>query len=173
MYVKVTERKNVYVPPEELGPQLTHRLEYLLRQRVEGTRVPNVGVIVGVTDIVNESSMQGKVLETGTVVFAMTYTAIAFRLAPDEVCDGRVCAVSPESIMVDVGAAKIRVSRFHIPPELVYEGDGGSPRFVSTDSETSITEGCTVRVRVVSETPTNTLFGAIGTINGPFLGLKL
>jgi DNA-directed RNA polymerase subunit E'/Rpb7 len=173
MYVKITEKQNVYVQPDELGPQLTHRLEYLLRQRVEGTRVPGVGVVVGVTDIVNESSMQGKVLETGTVVFPMEYTAIAFRLVPEEVCDGRVVNVSQESFMVDVGAVLIRVSRFHIPPDLVFEGDGSAPRFVSVDTEASISEGCTVRVRVLSETPTNNQFGAIGTINGPYLGLKL
>lgn len=173
MYVKVVLTKNVYVKPEDLGPQLSHRLEYVLREAVEGTRDPVAGLIVAVVDIIDDASVQGKVLETGTVVFAMKYIAVAFRLAPSEVVDGVVTEIVNDGVYVDVGATVIRVSRYSMPRGFVFEGEGDAPRFASPDGTVVISEGSTLRVRVISESTTAIKFGAVGSIDGPYLGLKL
>jgi DNA-directed RNA polymerase subunit E'/Rpb7 len=171
MFFKFEHKKNIYVQPEELGPQLTHRLDYLLRDAIEGTRIPHVGVVICVTDIINAASLQGKVLETGTVVFAMTYEGIAFRFQQGEVCDGRVVEVSAESFTVDVGATQVRVSRYHIPASYLFDDAGGAPRYAHPDG--SISDGSTVRIQIIAETPTNAKYGALGTIAGNYLGVKL
>lgn len=170
MFLEVTETRRIHVPPADLGPALANRLEYLLREAVEGKRLPNIGLVVAVIDIKEGTTLSGKVLETGTVVFDMTYVAIVFRLVPEEVLDGRVIEVTSEALLVDVGAALVRVSRHHIPEHFAYDVNDATPRFISRDGTRTISESDNVRLRIMAETPQNDKFDAMGRIDAPFLG---
>jgi DNA-directed RNA polymerase II subunit RPB7 len=173
MFVKLTLTKNVYMKPADLGPALMHALERRLREAVEGQRVPKVGRIVAVVDIVDDSSKQGKILDTGEVLFQIRYVAVVFRLWPGETVDCIVTDVDNDGFLVDAGATSVYVSQYQMPTTYAFENNGAESRFVTGDGALSIAKGECVRLKIMSETPSNERFGAIGSIKGAYFGPRM
>lgn len=169
MFFRYTLKQTVLIPPSELGPLLNRRLEFHLREKVENQRIPEIGLIIAVIDIV-ANNLEGRILDTGFVSFQLQYDAIVYRLYRDEVIDTLVREVKPDGFFADAGAATVFVSRYNIPLDFVFETDGKDAKFVKKDGTQHLQEGQRVRLRIVSEAAKAQTFQAIGTIKGDFLG---
>lgn len=169
MFFLATCHRMIYLPAQDLGALFMHRIEQLLKQAVEGKRLPELGLVIAVKDILAGSDVEGKVLDSGEVAFLVNYEALVFKLFPGEVIDVVVNDVQPEGFYGSVGAATIFVDRLYMP-EYTHENDGSSSIFTRTDGAASISAGDIVRARIVNETPASAVMDAVATIDGPFLG---
>ena len=163
MFFKVNLVKNIFVPPEMLGANLIRDLETLLRSAVVGKKVPKVGLVLEIIDILTSSGLEGKVLDTGEVRFAVTYSALLFRALPRECIDVVVSDVLAEGFIgnagpIDIFIPQLQMSRF------TYETDSVHAHFISMDGKRTISLGDVCRVRVLAETA-NPRFQAVGTID--------
>lgn len=170
MYFKVVLKKIVYAQPEDLGPAIRRKLERYLRSDVEGKRLSDVGLVIAVVDILDGANIEGKVLDTGAVSFAIKYVAVVFKLLKDEVVDGVVSEVRPDALVVGLGATNVYISKRQMPANYVYESDGAVSRFVTHSGDRMVSRGSVVRLRIISETAATAGIGAVGSIDGPYLG---
>ncbi len=172
MFIRLQLHQKVTVKPSDLGPAVTRKIEQLLRDLVEGHRLPNIGLVTCVLDILDDQiAREGHILDTGDVVFHVRYSAIVYRAIPRSVVDGSVVDVQPDHLLVNVGGTNVYVSRGQMPPSFEYCSDGGLVRF-ATPEGAAISNGTLLRVRIIGETPNREGFGATGTINEQYLGLK-
>lgn len=169
MFFIATCHRMIYLPAQDLGALFMRRIEHYLRQSVEGKRLPELGLVVAIKDILAGSDIEGKVLDSGEVAFLINYEALVFKLFPNEVVDVIVNNVQPEGFYASVGAATIFVDKLYMS-EFAHENDGTSSMFVKADNTASISVGDIVRVKIVNETPTSAVMDAVATIDGAFLG---
>lgn len=174
--------------PHLLERTLHRHLEEYLRKAVEGTPLHlslgnalrsglartnqnSSAVIIAVLDILNTSSLEGRVLDDGSVSFFVKYEGLVFKLHRGEVIDVIVSSVEREGWWGDVmGVGRMYISRGQMGNEWVYESDGMRGIWITKDGARSVKEGEIVRVRVVAETPQSEGVLAVGSMVGNYLG---
>ena len=171
-------KKRIVVAPSELGPQHIRRIEQLLNRAVLGTKVPDYGTVLAVVDILGADQLKrnGRILDTGEVVFDVEYVALVFTIIPGIVVEGVVTEVRSDAVIADIGHGKVYVSQLQMPEDYTHESDGGGvqSRFVSGDGAQTISVGTLLRLKLLAETPNKEGCMAIGTISGSgFLGPRL
>ena|SRR3989338_8479991 len=176
MFYILKLRRNIIVPPEELGPLYRRRLEAYLRKAVEGAEVRPYGLVIAVVDIHEGDKLGGKILDDGSVKVVVSYEALVFRLNKDEVVDAIVDRVTPEGLYCDVGPAVVHIPKNMLSSQQEYIFDATSAlvaRFVSADGSKSIAPGKVVRCRILAEVLRDEYaFRAIATMDAPFLGVR-
>ncbi|KAH9578728.1 RNA polymerase Rpb7 [Trypanosoma melophagium] len=188
MFYKLELQKIIKIRPHLLECTLHRHLARYLRNAVEGQplQMPLVkssdgevvradqgssAVIIAVLDILNTETLEGRVLDDGSVSFLLHYEAIVFKLHRGEVVDLMVATVEREGWWGDVmGVGKMYISRGQMGSEWVYESDGVEGIWITKDGSRSVKAGEIVRVRVVAETPQSEGVVAIGSMIGKYLG---
>jgi DNA-directed RNA polymerase II subunit RPB7 len=169
MYFKLLLRKVLYIQPADLTATVHRDIEGFLRAEVEGTRIPDVGLVIALCDIKHTSD--GKILDNGNVTFELHYHALVHKFFSGETMDVQVVHVDREGISASAGAGTVFISKLHIAPDYVFESDHESVSiFVKKDGTQGLRQGDIVRVKIIAEMPTSDKFSAMGTMIGPFLG---
>lgn len=193
MFYKVVLQRTVSVTPAELCNTLNRRLLTFLREAVEGKPLPSPdsiayenldsrsaskssAVVIAVLDILNAESLQGKVLDDGSVSFRLTYEAMVLKLHRGEVLDLMVSEVDETGFYASVyGISKMFVNRSQMSSDAgvswVFEPEGAA--WLSSDDRRSIKKDTLVRLRVIAETPQSERGMAVGTIGAPYLGPRI
>lgn len=191
MFYKVKLERLVTVPPDKLDAALhRHLLDFLCKAVVGQLMPPPVSanamrgdyrsatkssaIVLAVTDILKERDreLEGKVLDNGSVAFALCYEALVLKLHRGEVVDVVVERVEPEGWWGSVyGAGKAFVSKNQMSStEWEYDSGIAEGSWVSVDGRQSIKPNQLVRIRVLEETPQSVNAMVIGTMVGSYLG---
>jgi DNA-directed RNA polymerase II subunit RPB7 len=196
MFYKVVLQRTINVKPQELCNTLNRSLLTFLREAVEGKPLPapdgiasaakdyksaakSSAVVIAVLDILNAETLQGKVLDDGSVSFRLTYEAMVLKLHRGEVVDLLVSDVDETGFWASVyGINKLFVNRNQMgddsqggEAEWTYEPEASA--WVTHDDRRSIKKDTVVRIRVIAETPQSERGMAVGTIAARFLGPRL
>nr|CCC54039.1 putative RNA polymerase-like protein [Trypanosoma vivax Y486] len=188
MFYKLELQKILKVEPHLLGRTLHRHLAKYLREAVEGQplQLPlskgengevfrvdqnSSAMIIAVLDILNTETLEGRVLDDGSVSFLLQYEALVFKLHRGEVVDVVVNKVEREGWWgMVMGVGRMYISHGQIGSEWVYESDGIEGIWITKDGSRSVKAGEIVRVRVVAETPQSEGVIAVGSMNGNYLG---
>ncbi|KAK7199733.1 RNA polymerase-like protein [Novymonas esmeraldas] len=196
MFYKIVLQRTVNVKPSDLCNTLHRSLLTFLREAVEGKPLPSPdsvssialdfataskssAVVIAVLDIVNAETLQGKVLDDGSVSFRLTYEAMVLKLHRGEVLDLLVSEVDETGFWVSVyGVNKMFVNRNQMGEDvrtgqLEWTFEAEAMAWVSRDDRRSIKKDSLVRLRVIAETPQSERGMAVGTIGAPFLGPRV
>ncbi|CAM42939.1 putative RNA polymerase-like protein [Leishmania braziliensis MHOM/BR/75/M2904] len=196
MFYKIVLQRTVNVKPADLCNTLNRSLLTFLREAVEGKPLPSPdsvasialdfvtaskssAVVIAVLDILNAETLQGKVLDDGSVTFRLTYEALVLKLHRGEVLDLLVSDVDETGFWASVyGVNKLFVNRNQMGEDvktgaLEWSFEAETAAWVSNDDRHSIKKDTMVRVRVIAETPQSERGMAVGTIGAPFLGPRI
>ncbi|XQJ29663.1 RNA polymerase-like protein, putative [Leishmania guyanensis] len=196
MFYKIILQRTVNVKPADLCNTLNRSLLTFLREAVEGKPLPSPdsvasialdfvtaskssAVVIAVLDILNAETLQGKVLDDGSVTFRLTYEAMVLKLHRGEVLDLLVSDVDETGFWASVyGVNKLFVNRNQMGEDvktgaLEWSFEAETAAWVSNDDRHSIKKDTMVRLRVIAETPQSERGMAVGTIGAPFLGPRI
>ncbi|AIO01022.1 RNA polymerase-like protein, putative [Leishmania panamensis] len=196
MFYKIVLQRTVNVKPADLCNTLNRSLLTFLREAVEGKPLPSPdsvasialdfvtaskssAVVIAVLDILNAETLQGKVLDDGSVTFRLTYEAMVLKLHRGEVLDLLVSDVDETGFWASVyGVNKLFVNRNQMGEDvktgaLEWSFEAETAAWVSNDDRHSIKKDTMVRLRVIAETPQSERGMAVGTIGAPFLGPRI
>ncbi|GET91462.1 RNA polymerase-like protein, putative [Leishmania tarentolae] len=196
MFYKIVLQRTVNVKPADLCNTLNRSLLTFLREAVEGKPLPSPdsvasialdfvtaskssAVVIAVLDILNAETLQGKVLDDGSVSFRLTYEAMVLKLHRGEVLDLLVSDVDETGFWASVyGVNKLFVNRNQMGEDMrtgkaEWTFEAETAAWVSNDDRRSIKKDTLVRLRVIAETPQSERGMAVGTIGAPFLGPRV
>ncbi|KAG5496188.1 hypothetical protein JKF63_02489 [Porcisia hertigi] len=196
MFYKVVLQRTVNVKPTDLCNTLNRSLLTFLREAVEGKPLPSPdsiasialdftsatkssAMVIAVLDILNAETLQGKVLDDGSVSFRLTYEAMVLKLHRGEVLDLLVSDVDETGFWASVyGVNKLFVNRNQMGEDAQrgkseWSFEAETAAWVSHDDRRSIKKDTMVRLRVIAETPQSERGMAVGTIGAPFLGPRV
>ncbi|KAL7709703.1 RNA polymerase-like protein [Lotmaria passim] len=196
MFYKIVLQRTITVKPADLCNTLNRSLLTFLREAVEGKPLPSAdrvstaaidfksatkssAVVIAVLDILNAETLQGKVLDDGSVSFRLTYEAMVLKLHRGEVVDLLVSDVDETGFWASVyGINKLFVNRNQMCEDSLSGGaewsfEPEAAAWVTHDDRRSIKKDTMVRIRVIAETPQSERGMAVGTIGAPFLGPRL
>jgi DNA-directed RNA polymerase II subunit RPB7 len=168
MFFHIELSKSIQLPPRELGPHLQQTLRQKLSKDMEGQCTDQYGYIIEVTSIIYVGP--GKINDTdGHATFPVRYKAIVFRPFKNEVMDAIVTAVNKMGFFALVGPMQVFVSKYSIPPDMTFDQESTTPRFVG-EEDLKIQKDSEVRLKILNyKREGNDLF-AIGTIREDYLG---
>lgn len=143
--------KALVIPPKDLRKNIKDLLRIKLLRLVEGSCSRRYGYIVAVTNIDEEHSAQGRIIEgTGDVVFPMKYNAIVFKPFRNEVIDALVTdAVTKEGFFAKAGPLEIFISYKNMPSDMKFDDTAVPPLFIG-DGLVKIQKDTCVRVKILN-----------------------
>eukprot|EP00004_Rigifila_ramosa_P015436 TRINITY_DN3574_c0_g1_i4.p1 TRINITY_DN3574_c0_g1~~TRINITY_DN3574_c0_g1_i4.p1 ORF type:complete len:140 (+),score=40.33 TRINITY_DN3574_c0_g1_i4:243-662(+) len=132
-----------------------------------------IGFVISIVQITEVGP--GRILETGNVVFKVSYDAVVFRPFVNEVIDAIVTQIIPESgVMAAAGPLKIFISTHGLPASLVLQ-DGFIVDSAPADADgvaqpsSKLEVGGDLRLRIIGLKMESQELLAIGTLKGDFL----
>eukprot|EP00758_Cryptobia_borreli_P015526 Tbor_TRINITY_DN6030_c1_g6::TRINITY_DN6030_c1_g6_i1::g.11097::m.11097/K03015/RPB7, POLR2G; DNA-directed RNA polymerase II subunit RPB7 len=154
MYLRVILHKTILLSPQDLGATVKVLLEDMLKDSVEGKTIPGIGLVIAITEILENGSIEGKIVDSGDVAFLLNYEAIVFKAFDGEVMDVVVREILPDSFYASAGPYNVRV-QVPLSTGFVYDKSGVMPKFVCQfeGSTEVIMLHDKVRVQIIRETP--------------------
>ncbi|MFH1450793.1 MAG: DNA-directed RNA polymerase [archaeon] len=148
MYQIVEIEDTVRVLPENFGNTLEDTLKKILAEKYESKLDRDLGAIVSITDVKTDGI--GKVIPgDGAAFYNTTFKALSYRPEIQEIVDGEVIEVVEFGVFVRLGPLDGLVHVSQITDDYLNYDEKGS-RFVGKESKKTISQGDSVRARVVT-----------------------
>jgi len=148
-FVKKLHR-DILLQPVHLGPGMKHKVEFQLREEVEGKCLGKHGYVIQVLTLDDEAIVPGKIdNDFGSVHMTVSYQAIMLRPFKNEVLDTIVFnAADDNGFFSRIGPLEIYTHKYNMPEDMRFDNQSGDA-WVSTDGEVEIKEGSIVRLRII------------------------
>lgn len=148
MYRKVRLVDIIRIPPQRLEEDLKTVVLETLRDKIETRVDKTLGTIVAVLTV--EDIGEGKILQgDGAVYYEVTFDAIAYKPELQEIVEGQVIDIVNFGAFVAVGPTDCLVHVSQIADEFMAYDEKNS-RLVSKESNKSLSEGDSIRARIVA-----------------------
>ena len=149
MYKRVRLKDTVEVPPRELADVTPELVQRLLQDKLEGRMDEEVGSVVSVTKV-HDIGDGTVLLNRPGVYYEAEFDAVTFDPQMQEVVDGNVVEVVEFGAFVGIGPVDGLLHVSQISDEyLAYDGE--NRQLASTESNRTLGEGDSVRVRIVTK----------------------
>ncbi len=148
MYLRIRAVDVVRVPPELLGEELEPTVKEMLIEKLEGRLDRKIGVIISILDVIEIK--EGRIMMgDGGVYYETVFDAIVFRPVLQELIEGEVVEIVSFGAFVRIGPLDSLVHISQITDEFM-SYDEKKAKLVAKDSEKILSEGDTVRARIVA-----------------------
>lgn len=171
MYVKARLVDTVRIPPELLHQNTEENIKAELRTELEGVVDKKLGMIVSILDVIDIG--EGRIIPgDGGVYYETSFDAILFRPLIHEIIEGRTIEIVSFGAFVSIGPMDALLHISQIADDY-FSYDEKNARIVGEESKLSLSEGDSIRARIVSVSLSESGFGKskIGlTMRQPCLG---
>lgn len=148
MYNKMRLVDTVRIPPEKIGHEVKEVVLEALQEKLEGRIDKTLGAIVAIIDVVEVG--EGHILAgDGAIYYETTFDALVFKPEMQEIIDGRVVEIVEFGAFIGIGPLDGLLHVSQITDDYV-SYDEKNARLVGKETGRAITEGDSVRVRIVS-----------------------
>jgi len=164
-------KRDILLEPIHLGPKMKKKVEWRLREELEGRCLGKHGYIVQILALDEGAIEPGKIdNDFGSVHMTVTYQAIMLRPFKNEVLDTVVFnAADDNGFFARIGPLEVYVHKYNMPEDMRFDNEKGDA-WVSTDGEVEIKEGSIVRLRIIGVSVDAGQMNAMGSIKDAFLG---
>lgn len=161
-------RREIYLEPKHLGPNLQKHLKDVISRDSKGRCLGKLGYVITIVDIKDEDIRAGKInYDDGSVNFSVFFTALLFRPFENQVLEVVVTATNENGLYAQIGPLVIFINRHNIPNDFEYK----DPYWRSSNDDMEIKENSLIRIRVIGIRFCPNNIEAIGTMEGTYLGL--
>ena len=171
MYYRLKLLDTIRVPPDKFGEELDSVVIDLLREKLEGRIDKTIGSLVAIISI--DEIGEGHILPgDGAVYYEIVFDALAYRPEMQEVLEGEIVEVLEFGAFIGIGSLDGLLHISQITDDYISYDEKNS-RLVGKEKKQSLTEGDSVRCRIVAislneREPRDSKIGL--TMRQPYLG---